>query len=286
MSVTQEQYLADLRAALVVKGFTVSGVFGKVGDLSDAIGAVTFTDIGAGVVAGTVWYEGHGVPASSLGVSGDFYLDVDTGDVYKKTGSSWGASVGNLKGPTGTNGTNGTNGADGKTVLNGAGAPGAVGNLGDFYIDTTASTIYGPKSGGGWGSSTDLVGAQGPAGPAPSGTGYVHVTVGVLDTPAEITPATIGAAADQKSILVVTGDYAITAGDSYDIIVCDSVTSMGLILPTPGKKKILYVKSIGTGAVTVDAGVGNVIEDQQTQVVRQWDCMEVVDYSASAWVIL
>jgi hypothetical protein len=52
-------------------------------------------------------------------------------------------------------------GADGKTILNGAGAPGAIGTLGDFYLDTTASDLYGPLTGGGWGSPTSLIGPAG-----------------------------------------------------------------------------------------------------------------------------
>lgn len=56
-------------------------------------------------------------------------------------------------------------GEDANTILHGAGAPaGALGDLGDFYIDTTATAIYGPKAGGGWGSATSLIGPQGPQG--------------------------------------------------------------------------------------------------------------------------
>jgi hypothetical protein len=60
----------------------------------------------------------------------------------------------------------GTPGADGKTVLNGSGAPSSgLGTNGDFYIDTTADAIYGPKTAGAWGSATSLVGPTGAAGP-------------------------------------------------------------------------------------------------------------------------
>lgn len=38
---------------------------------------------------GTTWYTGHGVPSAGIGVNGDFYLDVDTGDVYEKESGSW-----------------------------------------------------------------------------------------------------------------------------------------------------------------------------------------------------
>lgn len=66
-------------------------------------------------------------------------------------------------------------GGGGNTVLSGSGAPSSgTGANGDFYIDTTAHTIYGPKTSGAWGSPTSLVGptgatgATGPAGPAGS----------------------------------------------------------------------------------------------------------------------
>lgn len=69
-----------------------------------------------------------------------------------------------LTGPAGTNGTNGTNGADGtdgKTVRNGSGAPSSgLGADGDFYIDTSANLLYGPKAGA-WGGGVSLVGPTG-----------------------------------------------------------------------------------------------------------------------------
>ena len=70
-----------------------------------------------------------------------------------------------LKGDTGAQGIQGVKGADGKTVLSGAGAPAAsLGTDGDFYIDTTANAIYGPKASGAWGNPTSLVGPQGAKG--------------------------------------------------------------------------------------------------------------------------
>ena len=51
-----------------------------------------------------------------------------------------------LAGPPGSPGTNGANG---NTVLNGSGAPGSgIGVNGDFYLDTVAEKIYGPKAAG------------------------------------------------------------------------------------------------------------------------------------------
>jgi hypothetical protein len=73
------------------------------------------------------------------------------------------------QGLTGTTGPKGATGLDGKTILSGTIAPSsAVGNVGDFYLNTLSSAIYGPKTVSGWGSAMSLVGPQGPQGLAGS----------------------------------------------------------------------------------------------------------------------
>jgi hypothetical protein len=68
-------------------------------------------------------------------------------------------------GATGPVGPQGPAGANGNSVLNGAGAPPlSAGVTGDFYIDTTANAIYGPKAGS-WPTGVSLVGPTGPQGP-------------------------------------------------------------------------------------------------------------------------
>jgi hypothetical protein len=58
-------------------------------------------------------------------------------------------------------------GADGRTVRSGTGAPGVgVGVDGDFYLDTAASTLYGPKASGAWPAGVSLVGPVGATGAA------------------------------------------------------------------------------------------------------------------------
>lgn len=52
-----------------------------------------------------------------------------------------------------------------EAVLNGTGAPDDKNGIdGDFYIDTSAWKIYGPKTSGSWGSGTSLIGPTGPTG--------------------------------------------------------------------------------------------------------------------------
>jgi hypothetical protein len=56
-------------------------------------------------------------------------------------------------------------GADGKTILNGTAPPSSeIGAEGDFFLDTTNSVLYGPKTSSGWGSGISLIGPQGETG--------------------------------------------------------------------------------------------------------------------------
>lgn len=77
------------------------------------------------------------------------------------------------QGPQGSSGAAGATGAQGPTgpagrsVLSGAGVPSAgTGAEGDFYINLADPNlrIFGPKTGGAWGSGINLVGPQGAAG--------------------------------------------------------------------------------------------------------------------------
>src|SRR5690606_22967915 len=61
----------------------------------------------------------------------------------------------------------GADGDEGKTILSGSSNPtSGLGTDGDFYINTSTSTLFGRKSGGSWPSSgTSLIGPQGEQGP-------------------------------------------------------------------------------------------------------------------------
>lgn len=101
---------------------------------------------GADGTDGATWRSGTGAPSNGLGANGDFYLNTANGDVYKKASGTYSVDT-NIKGASGNNGT------DGNTVLNGIEPPdGSAGNEGDFFIDTLARAIYGPKTSGDWGA--------------------------------------------------------------------------------------------------------------------------------------
>ena len=89
--------------------------------------------------------SGAGAPAAGLGAAptaGALYFDTtDTAIYTRPAGGAWSP-------PTVITATDG---ADGNTILNGTGQPLAtVGVDGDFYIDTTSLTMFGPKAGGAW----------------------------------------------------------------------------------------------------------------------------------------
>lgn len=76
--------------------------------------------------------SGHGSPSAGLGRDNDFYLDIDTEDLYgPKIGLSWGSPT-NLKGTQGDPGPAGVNGIEGISGAQGpagpAGPTGPVGN--------------------------------------------------------------------------------------------------------------------------------------------------------------
>jgi hypothetical protein len=71
-------------------------------------------------------------------------------------------------------GNTGLRGLPGDGILSGAGAPAlATGNVGQFYIDTTARAMYGPKTVIGWGAGTSMFGPKGDKGdPGSFGEGF------------------------------------------------------------------------------------------------------------------
>lgn len=56
-----------------------------------------------------------------------------------------------------------TQGPNGKTLLSGTVPPSSGDGVdGDYYINKTANTIYGPKTAGAWGSPTSMIGPPSP----------------------------------------------------------------------------------------------------------------------------
>jgi hypothetical protein len=113
----------------------------------------------ANSIANTV-LSGAGVPAKTLGINGDFYIDTKTMNIYgPKKNNSWPLPV-SMRGPQGPAGVAGADGKNASTSSVSAGTAGAAGPQGP-------AGPAGPKG------DTGATGPQGPAGPAGSNTGTV-----------------------------------------------------------------------------------------------------------------
>lgn len=78
---------------------TDSTVF-KLGDGVTAYNALPNRNAGGGGGGGTGWLHDSGVPDVGVGVDGNYYLDIDTGDVYFKDTGAWTLLISLYSGPT------------------------------------------------------------------------------------------------------------------------------------------------------------------------------------------
>jgi len=116
----------------------------------------------ANSIANTI-LSGDGVPAKTLGINGDFYIDTKTMNIYgPKKNNSWPLPV-SMRGPQGPTGAAGADGKNASAGSVSAGASGAAGPQGP----------QGPAGPAGPKGETGATGPQGPAGPAGSNTGTV-----------------------------------------------------------------------------------------------------------------
>jgi hypothetical protein len=229
---------------------------------------IAVTTSGPAGADGLTLLNGAGAPAGGTGVNGDFYIRTSNWTIYgPKAAGAWGAGT-SLVGAAGTNGTNGTNGANGHTVLNGSGVPaGGTGADGDFYIDTNASRIYGPKTAGAWGAGVSIIGATGATGAdGPAGAPGSSVTSGIAHTQSfgggitrplnriiyelPVSANTMGAAGDA------------VADDRAALLLLDANNTTGFKMLSPGSYRVASNMTlngqwiIGDGAYfTPDAGV-------------------------------
>ena len=100
-------------------------------------------------------FTGEGDPLPTIGKPGDYYFDRQNGKFYgPKTSQGWGTPSSVLNTPR--------QGQDPNTkTITGTTPPTAEqGSVGDWYIDTQARKIYGPKTTEGWGRPSDLQDGQ------------------------------------------------------------------------------------------------------------------------------
>jgi hypothetical protein len=137
-------------------------------------------------------------------------------------------------------------GEDGNTVYNGVGAPTIVANEGDFYIDTNTYEIYGPYTGGLWGSGTSLVGPAGAVGAA--GVGITNIAW------------TSNSGGQPQGTQGTTDTYTITLSDAstYNFLVTNGAD--GVPRTSEGVSTTDGVNTIGATITTIANNSTNLIE--------------------------
>jgi hypothetical protein len=160
------------------------------------------------------------------------------------------AGADGAKGANGTNGTNGAPGTAGKTVLSGTDTPAAPnGTIGDFYIETDVSKIYGPKDtvanqpvNGGWGPGTSLQGSPWTAGGTLPSTGTETGTFSVKDPTVglnvgstEYTAVSFNIPRDPAPAFVYVPNAASGAPGANAGAGCPGVTASGVAQAASGK---------------------------------------------------
>ena len=94
------------------------------------------------------WRYGSTVPVNSLGVLGDFYLDVITGNVYYKNSATTWVLTGNIKGPSGATGAQGAQGIQGVAGANGTNGSNGTNGQNTLVKTTTEATGANCTTGG------------------------------------------------------------------------------------------------------------------------------------------
>lgn len=132
-------------------------------------------------------------------------------------------------------------------ILSGTGVPGAgLGVDGDFYIDTAADNLYGPKSGGAWGSATSLVGPAGSTGPA----GPIGVQHTQLIVPYPILNDDILVPWDSRAVTIVGVRVGLPGGLSTPSVTWNLYHSPNLDTPL-GSRSALFLSDQTTTTTSV-----------------------------------
>ena len=162
----------------------------------------------------------------------------------------------------------GSSGGSGNTVRNGSGSPSSsLGENGDFYIDTDAWEIYGPKSSGSWGSGTSLIGADGTNG----------------------ADGADGADGGSKTITSIKASN-YTASTS-ELVRCDpSGGSFTITLPTAvgdsGGEVIVKNVTNSTNSITVDTTSSQTIDGTTTKILNTAYASVTIVSDGTNWMIV
>ena len=89
----------------------------------------------------------------------------------------------------------------------------------------------------------------------------------------------------EKVIVTDSTPYAVATTDEN--VICDKATAMTVNLPVAtGNGRILTIKNIGVGVVTVNANGAETIDGTTPRTLNQWEAITILDNDTGTWVIL
>ena len=74
--------------------------------------------------------------------------------------------------------------------------------------------------------------------------------------------------------------------DTVGLVILNKSTPFTVTLPVGVVGKILNLKNIGAGAVTVEGYSTDLIDGELNQIIYQWACMTLQCRAANTWVII
>jgi len=204
----------------------------------------------ANSIANTI-LSGDGVPAKTLGINGDFYIDIKTMNMYgPKKNNSWPlpVSMRGPQGPTGATGADGKNGSAGSVSAGTAGPAGPQGpagpagpkgETGATGPQGPAGTNNGTTGPAGPKGDTGATGAQGPKGDT-GAAGALNISHGALTFGSLIN-------GDAGSSAVTSQFGTFVAGRSYVLDVLIYATNADV---PPYSLKVAFAASAGSPVIT------------------------------------
>ena len=124
-----------------------------------------------------------------------------------------------------------------------------------------------------------------------AGTARTNLGLGTISTQASnnisitggsITGITFGSLA--RTITTTTNaTYNVLSTD--DLLVVNRATAVTVNLPlATGSGRLITIKSIGLGVVTIDGNTTDTIDGEQTQTLNRYEAVNVIDYIANTWI--
>lgn len=213
-----------------------------------------------GDIRGSQIFLNNATTPSTDAKAGDLLIRTDTGDMWQRSATGWGSTVGNIKGPTGA-----------------AGPQGATGPQGPAGAASTVPGPQGPAGPQGTTGATGPTGPQGPKGDPGTGSGTVVSVNGKTPNGAgavTLTAADIGAGTGTVKTVNSktpdgTGNVALTAADVGAVantvpvtIKADATSADPLKVQTDTGTDILAVRK--TGSIRIP--MGNLYADKNIRV--------------------